>query len=174
LVVFEDFYQRGFGLPAHPFMRKLLAYYGISLVHLNPNSILHLSIFINLCEAYLGIEPHFNLFRCFFHLKSFFGANVVGVTYLVLRDGKAYEYKLVPLSTSNKDWKLKWFYTENTKDGLSTDIDSPATSNPNWSAKPSSDEMQHVEELLDVLNRVNVTTQVFCLASGHHLSMIIA
>lgn len=24
LVVFEDFYHRGFGLPAHPFLRKLL------------------------------------------------------------------------------------------------------------------------------------------------------
>ena len=61
LVVFKDFYRRGSGLLAHPFLRKLLAYYGISLLHLNPNSILHLSIFINLCEAYLGIEPHFNL-----------------------------------------------------------------------------------------------------------------
>ena len=65
LVVFEEFYRWGFGLLAHPFLRKLLAYYGITLVHLNPNNILHLSIFINLCEAYLGIEPHFNLFRYF-------------------------------------------------------------------------------------------------------------
>ena len=48
LVVFKDFYHRGVGLPAHPFLRKLLLYYGISLIHLNPNSILHLAIFINL------------------------------------------------------------------------------------------------------------------------------
>lgn len=47
LVVFEDFYRWGFGLLAHPFLRKLLPYYKISLVHLNPNSILHLAIFIN-------------------------------------------------------------------------------------------------------------------------------
>ena len=73
----------------HPFLHKLLPYYGISLIHLNPNLILHLAIFINLCEAYLGIEPHFNLFCYFFHLKSFAGAKVVGTTYLVLRDGKA-------------------------------------------------------------------------------------
>ena len=37
LVIFEDFYHRGFGLSAHPFLRKLLSYYGISLIHLNPN-----------------------------------------------------------------------------------------------------------------------------------------
>jgi hypothetical protein len=69
LVIFEDFYRRGFGIPAHPFLRKLLRYSGILHTHLNPNSILHLAIFINLCEAYLGIEPHFNLFRHLFQLK---------------------------------------------------------------------------------------------------------
>ena len=84
LVVFEDFYRMGFRILAHPFLRKLVPYYEISLVHLNPNSILHLAIFINVCEAYLGIELHFNLFRYFFHLKSFTGANVIGPTYLVL------------------------------------------------------------------------------------------
>ena len=62
LVVFESFFVRGFGIPAHPFLRKLVHYYGIALCHLNPNSILHLAIFINLCEAYLGIDAHFNLF----------------------------------------------------------------------------------------------------------------
>ena len=102
LVVIEDFYHRGIGLLAHLFFCKLLSYYGITLVHLNPNSILHLSVFINLCEAYLSIEPHFNLFRYFFHLKSFSGAKVVGATYLVLRDGKTSENKPVPLNTSNK------------------------------------------------------------------------
>jgi hypothetical protein len=121
LIIFEDFYRRGFELPAYPFVRKLLAYYGIALIHHNPNSILHLSIFINLCEAYLGIEPHFNLFCYFFHLKSFSGAKVVRATYLVLQDGKASGYKSVLLSTSNKGWKSKWFYTKNI--GLSKDID---------------------------------------------------
>ena len=46
------------------------------------------------------------------------------MTYLVLRDGKMAEYKLVPLRTSNKGWKAKWFYTENIELGLSGDIDS--------------------------------------------------
>jgi hypothetical protein len=26
-------------------------------------------IFVHLCEAFLGIEPHFDLFQYFFHLK---------------------------------------------------------------------------------------------------------
>jgi hypothetical protein len=61
LVVVEDFYLHGFGTPVHPFLRKLLNYYKISLCNLHPNSILAVSIFINFCEGYLGIYPHFNL-----------------------------------------------------------------------------------------------------------------
>jgi hypothetical protein len=36
---------------------------------MHPNSILSISIFINLYEAYLGIHPHFNLWHHFFCLK---------------------------------------------------------------------------------------------------------
>lgn len=83
----------------------MLLYYGISLCHLNPNSICHISIFTNLCEAFLGIDPHFNLFCHFFYLKPFFGSGspkVVGSCYLVLRDGMASQYIHVPLNTSMK------------------------------------------------------------------------
>src|SRR5438045_9422533 len=62
IVVFEPFFYRGFSVPTSRFFRGLLHFYKIELVHLNPNSILHISTFIHLCEAYLGIEPHFALF----------------------------------------------------------------------------------------------------------------
>ena len=65
LVVFVAYIVRGFGIPAHPFLWKLLGYYGISLCHIHPNSILHISLFINLCEAFIVIAPHFNLFAIF-------------------------------------------------------------------------------------------------------------
>ena len=85
LVVFEAYFIRGFGIPVHPFLWKLLGYYGINLCHLYPNSILHISLFINLCEAFIGIAPHFNLFRYYFCLKPFLGSGspkVVGGVYL--------------------------------------------------------------------------------------------
>ena len=69
LVMFEDYFFRGFGVPIHPFLHELIAYYGISLCNLGPNSILHVAIFINLCESYLGICPHFDPFYHFFYLK---------------------------------------------------------------------------------------------------------
>lgn len=62
LVVFVDYFLRGFGVPIHPFLHDLIHYYGINLCHLHPNSILQVAIFIHLCEAFLGIHPHFNLF----------------------------------------------------------------------------------------------------------------
>ena len=70
LVVFEDLYLRGFGMPVHPFLRKLLNFYKISLCNLHPNSILAVSIFINFCEAYLEFYPYFNLWRYFYCLKK--------------------------------------------------------------------------------------------------------
>src|SRR5438046_599076 len=70
IVIFEPFFYRGFSLPTSSFFRGLLHWYGIELVNLNPNSILHISIFIHLCEVYLGIRPYFNLFRYLFNLKA--------------------------------------------------------------------------------------------------------
>ena len=69
LVVFEDYFYRGFSVPIHPFLRGLIDYYKIILCNLSPNSILHVAIFINFYEAYLGILPHFDFFRHFFYLK---------------------------------------------------------------------------------------------------------
>jgi hypothetical protein len=70
LIVFEDFYWHGFGTPYHTFLRKLLDYYKVSLCNLHPNSILSISIFINLGVSYLGIHPYFNLWHHFFCLKN--------------------------------------------------------------------------------------------------------
>ena len=69
IVLFIPFIQHGLGLPACPFLHGLLYYYGITLNHLNPNSILHVSIFVHLCETFLGIPPSITLFRYFFKLK---------------------------------------------------------------------------------------------------------
>ena len=40
--------------------------------------------------------------------------------------------------------------------GISEDIDTKVKTNPNWSVKPSSDEMVQVEELLDLLARIDI------------------
>ena len=68
-VVFLPHVLRGLGFPVSDFFRGLLHYWGVPVHHLTPNSFLHISIFVHLCEAFLGVEPHFDLFQYFFHLK---------------------------------------------------------------------------------------------------------
>lgn len=69
LVVFKDYFFCGFGVPIHPFVHGLIDYYGVGLCNLSPNSVLHVTIFINFCESYLRILPHFDLFHHLFCLK---------------------------------------------------------------------------------------------------------
>jgi hypothetical protein len=57
IVVFSSFFQRGFSLLACDLLRGLLDHYQIELVHLNPNSILQITVFVHLCEAFFGIPP---------------------------------------------------------------------------------------------------------------------
>ena len=62
IISFAPYFERGLGLPCSVFFFGLLRYYRIQLHHLTPNSFVHISIFVHLCEAFLGIEPHFELF----------------------------------------------------------------------------------------------------------------
>jgi hypothetical protein len=68
-VMFLAFLLRGLSFPAHEFLRGLLFVYSVQLHQLTPNSILHIACFITLCESFLGIEPHFLLWKYLFHLR---------------------------------------------------------------------------------------------------------
>jgi hypothetical protein len=68
---FVSFHERGFGLPASRFMRALLHYYGVELHNLNPNSIAQAAIFAAVCEGFLGIDPHWDLWTHLFSVELF-------------------------------------------------------------------------------------------------------
>jgi len=70
IVAVAPYFEWGLGLPCLVFFSGLLRYYRIQLHHLTPNSFVHILIFVHLCEAFLCIEPHFELFRFLFHLKA--------------------------------------------------------------------------------------------------------
>ena len=67
-VCFVQFLLRGLGFPIHPFLRGILEFYVIQLHNLTPGSILHISGFVALCELFLSIEAHFELWKTFFCL----------------------------------------------------------------------------------------------------------
>ncbi|KAK1664130.1 hypothetical protein QYE76_052289 [Lolium multiflorum] len=110
-VMFSAFLFRGLSLPAHEFLRSLLFLYGIQLWQLAPNSILHLSIFITVCEAFLGIDPHWGLWRKIFYVKRHNDSNgppvVGGVGFVVRKDVDYLDY---PMKETVQGWRNKWFY----------------------------------------------------------------
>ena len=113
IVVFEDYFKRGLGVPVHPFLQGLLLYYEIRICNLHPNPILLISTFIHLYEAYVGIEPHFNLFRYLFCLRkkgAVGSSKIAGGVYLNLRDGMKNRYLSCPWNTSLTEWYKRWFY----------------------------------------------------------------
>jgi hypothetical protein len=67
--MFARFAERGLALPASDFFKGLLGYYCIKYLNLNPNGIFHTTVFVHFCEAFLGIKPHWILFRKFFRVK---------------------------------------------------------------------------------------------------------
>jgi hypothetical protein len=67
--MFVRFAKHGLTLPASNFFKGLMGYYGIEYLNLNPNGIFHTTVFVHFCEAFLGIKPHWILFRKFFRVK---------------------------------------------------------------------------------------------------------
>ena len=64
-------HDRGFGVPVGRFMRALCDYYGVELHNFGPNSISQAAVFIALCEGYLGIEAHWDLWIHLFRGELF-------------------------------------------------------------------------------------------------------
>jgi hypothetical protein len=68
-VMLLAFLLRGLSLPAHEFLCGQLFVYDMQLHQLTPNSILHIACFITLCEAFMGINPHWACGNIFFRLR---------------------------------------------------------------------------------------------------------
>jgi hypothetical protein len=114
--MFTRFGGARLALPVSDFFKGLLKYYGIKYLNLNPNGIFHVSVFIHFCEAFVGIKPHWILFRKFFRVTPQPSANdprVVRGAGIQMREDAADQYLSYKLIDSNQDWKAKWFYVTN-------------------------------------------------------------
>ena len=127
VVSFVVFHERGFGLPADSFMRALPHYYGVELHNFSPNSIAQAAIFVAVCEGYLGIAPHWelwlHLFRATFTSKpggtrGARKAQRAGGCTLHVRQDRQSLYIPAQLATSNRRWYDGWFYLRNDGGGL--------------------------------------------------------
>ncbi|KAK1693407.1 hypothetical protein QYE76_010104 [Lolium multiflorum] len=112
-VNFIDHLIRGLSTPIHEFLHGFLFVYGIQLHQLTPNSILHISIFITLCECFLGTHPYWGLWKRIFYLRRNnsrnFVYNVGGVCICIRLD---VDYFDVKFPDSVQGWRRRWLYIQ--------------------------------------------------------------
>jgi hypothetical protein len=155
-VMFFAFLLRGLSLPAHEFLRGLLFVYGVQLHQLTPNSILHIACFITLCESFLGIEPHFLLWKYLFCLhpsvplskKPELGGAVISVH-------AESQYLEFSMAASVQGWRIKWFYIKDRKVSSSDqygiapfDASKELKKLASWDSPPTDAEMEEIKPLL--------------------------
>ncbi|KAK1607542.1 hypothetical protein QYE76_031215 [Lolium multiflorum] len=112
-VTFIDHLIRGLSTPIHEFLRGLLFVNRIQLHQLTPNTILDISIFITLCECFLGTHPHWGLWKHIFYLRRNNSRNIVynvgGVCICVRPD---VDYFDVKFPDSIQGWRKRWLYVQ--------------------------------------------------------------
>jgi hypothetical protein len=155
-VMFLAFLFHGLSLPAHEFLCGLLFVYGVQLHQLTPNSLLHIAYFITLCEAFLGIDPHWVLWKLLFRLHPSgsltkipkLGGAIVSVQYEL-------HYLEFKMAQSVQGWRQKWFYIKDQKSlnsdqyGLGPfDASKGLTKLTTWDASPSEAEVENIKPLL--------------------------
>ncbi|KAK1613702.1 hypothetical protein QYE76_019219 [Lolium multiflorum] len=163
-VSFVDHLIRGLSTPIHDFLRGLLFVYGIQLHQLTPNSILHISIFITLCECFLGIPPNWILWKRIFCLRRNGSHNVTynigGVVICVRTD---VDYFDVKFPDSVQGWRKKWLYiheeSANSVEHNIVPFDGSARiqRRRSWDAEASEEEKKATEALMSRIHQLQNT-----------------
>ncbi|KAK1619848.1 hypothetical protein QYE76_025365 [Lolium multiflorum] len=163
-VSFVDHLIRGLSPPIHEFLRGLLFVYGLQLHQLTPNSILHVSIFITLCECFLGVQPNWALWKRIFCLRRNgshgVAYNIGGVVICVRSD---VDYFDVKFPDSVQGWRKRWLYVhEESSDSMEYNIapfDGKAKilRRRSWDAEASEEEKLATEALMTRIRELQST-----------------
>jgi hypothetical protein len=161
-VMFLAFLLHGLSLPAHEFLRGLLFVYGVQLHQLTPNSSLHITCFITLCESFHRIDPHWVLWKFLFRLcpSVSLAKNLeLGGAIVSMRSKSHYlEFNMAALV---QGWRQKWFFIKDQKATASDQYGLPlfdatqslAKLTP-WDAPPSEAEVEVIKPLLTRIQRL--------------------
>ncbi|KAK1695630.1 hypothetical protein QYE76_012327 [Lolium multiflorum] len=163
-VSFVDHLIRGLSAPIHPFLRGLLYVYGLQLHHLTPNSILHISIFITLCEAFLGVQPNWALWKRIFFCRRNGSANVAyNIGGVVISVRSSVNYFDVKLPDSVQGWRKKWLYIREENHGCAEDNIPPFDGaekilrRHSWDAEATEEERTSTEALMTRIHELQNT-----------------
>jgi hypothetical protein len=123
IVACMTFYEHGFSVPSHRFLHSLLRSYDLELHHLSSLRILHMVAFVTLCEAFIGIEPHFNIWSYFFWARlrhgSDTGAAALGNVDILVYSGPEVDPNFsILMSDPLVGWRRTWFLLRNGADTL--------------------------------------------------------
>jgi hypothetical protein len=154
ILSFYHFSERGLALPSCSFFRGLLSFYGLELHHLNPNSICHIAIFIHFCEAFLGIEPHWDLFRFLFRINpqpTSKNPSIVEGAGIQRRQQAGDRYLSYKFPSNIPGWKSHWFYIGNHVPQLPERSGKPHVVRPEWNTELSRGAIDQVDELLAII-----------------------
>jgi hypothetical protein len=152
-VIFASFFERGFNLPAGDLFCGLLYYYRLELVHLVPNSVTVVSTFVHFCEAYLGIPPHFLLWRYFFCVKSTCKRSwPVGAVMFNLRLGLKAEWIDTDLPDNTAGWMSEWFYIADQIPGLSRRTGHKPVKISEWGLGLPTRELEDLKGVLELVS----------------------
>jgi hypothetical protein len=135
------------------FFCDLLYYY--QPVHLIPNSITVVSTFVHFCEAYLGISPHFLLWRYFFCVKSTGKrSGPVGAVMFNLRSGLKAEWIDTDLPDNTAVWRSEWFYIADQLPGLPRRAGHKPVQINEWDLGLSSRDLGELKLVLELVNEL--------------------
>jgi hypothetical protein len=171
IVVFSSFFQCRFGLPTCDFLGGLLDHYRIKLVHLNPNSVPQIVVFVHLCEAFLGISPNFPLFKNYFFLKyqpSATNRKVIGGIGLQTRHRAG--FLDLPMQSSLRGWHGTWFYCENYEPILPSFVGRLLEFQGTWSEESTPLELPQVAALTNKVNRLKEKGLMGVYVAAHWLA----
>src|SRR5689334_2176511 len=105
---------------------------------------------MHMCEAFLGIDPHFHLFRHLFCLKitSATNSRCVGRAGIQFKQGMRALYIPYTLKESAKDWYSDWFYVTNPDPKLREQTGLPPHKKDHWFSNPPIHEQARIQELM--------------------------
>ncbi|KAK1619160.1 hypothetical protein QYE76_024677 [Lolium multiflorum] len=163
-VSFVDHLIRGLSPPIHEFLHGLLFVYGLQLHQLTPNSILHISIFITLCECFLGVHPNWALWKRIFYCRRNGSHNIAynigGVVICVRPD---VEYFDVKFPDSVQGWRKRWLYVhEESSDSVEYNIapfdgEAKILRRRSWDAEATEEEKSATEALMTRIHELQNT-----------------
>jgi len=180
---FAKFHRHGLGSPPSRFMRALCHHYRVELQHFSPNAVTATAVFAAVCEGYLGMMPHWDLWLHLYWGELFnapTGTTGVrkpvraGCLNLVLMTGKSErprEYILVGLTSNHAGWDSQWFYLWNDGDLLRAYTGRLISERPDhWTYGVVQVHQSRLDPLLDALKKLREEglTAAFILSAVYH------